>query len=955
MKQDQKDALLAKPGSNNPLYLLAALEELRTLGTYAITDRIRELPGGARALFTWILKERLSRDPGFRDANGNLIGAELVRRFSSYLGGSRHGLSQMELAELAAPGDPRADPPIPPDSQGNVAALQRLLRPHLMHRGGLLDFYHGQFREAVEAEYLGDDRKRTAAHRELARYFRSQADPDDDGAWSGKELRGLSELAHHHYRQALASGDCQPLFDLVDDGTFKKRQFERLGEPQQIAEEMDHAVDLAVRNDLPSRLVHYSMMRSRLSNALYKTYLYRLVGMAKEDPALARSVVTLVHDPVLRRMGMVLVSWVYSRQEGGRELASELVADAARIRPPATACQAPALLNMTKDLYCAGIDEARELLRAVPACPPRQRYETAWQTAQERLQDLADALRAGDAHCHKLSDQDLDQFSRIQTHVRNLRKNPSWTNYPEAMEEQFFERFGATDVSAAYFLMAVDPLATGNLEFAEVLLNRAVFLACARPAPAVRMLSALVEVLRKSGDAELAEDHADRVRTFAKMLERMAKTPRERGIVSDAISELALAVDKRARVWRPPGADALFENVLAGQAEEAQADPLNKLANARQLLSSEHPAAVPRIMRGILQELAQGGHPEREAILIAVHAMSRVCGETDLAAACVSQLEPHDLHPDALYRPGDEDPHAEAVLRTVAGADPRCAAALALALRLSGLRKRLYEFVRVASRTGVPTEALDALLAQVIRTPGIASQTLRQIGRDALGAAKQLVIPSGLGWYYYPGIMLCQGWSGILLAGLGISAAMATPELFAMAALLIAAGSGGALDLVVWRFMRLWQRPEISRRLLVPELASILCFVFAVMGMQSWLQTVNRTGIGCGFLTALVLAGIATAIAGVRGHLFRPLSSRFLVAGTVGCLVLAAFLGRSVGPLIGDRVPRAFHQGIFLGGACLIGFGLDILVKRIAVLRHYGTEGDFEKVHGPFGGTINER
>lgn len=200
LSESQIEALLTKPEKSNPLYLLVALEELRTLGGYEeITQRIRELPGEAQPLFLWIMR-RLEADAGFRDADGRPIGPELVRQFVSCLGVSRHGFSQMELAELIAWGDQ-------PDAQGNVAALIRLLRPYLMHRGELLDFYHAQLREAVEGEYLDEEHERLSAHRQLAEYFRGKADPAGDSTWTGEHLRGLSELPYH---QTLC-GECQQL------------------------------------------------------------------------------------------------------------------------------------------------------------------------------------------------------------------------------------------------------------------------------------------------------------------------------------------------------------------------------------------------------------------------------------------------------------------------------------------------------------------------------------------------------------------------------------------------------------------------------------------------------------------------------------------------------------------------------------------------------------------------
>ncbi len=191
MDKPQKRALLAKPAGRLPLYILTALEELRTLGTdeqlVALAsqplfppeelERLRhedhdailtkfiatELPGTAVELFRWILKTRLSKEPILAT---HLYGgaAGLVEKFAACLGVSRHGLSPAELAALLDPGDPL----------GNVAALLRLLRPYLMRRGELLDFYHGQFREAVTRAYLPTDHLQRATRFTLADYFAKQ-------------------------------------------------------------------------------------------------------------------------------------------------------------------------------------------------------------------------------------------------------------------------------------------------------------------------------------------------------------------------------------------------------------------------------------------------------------------------------------------------------------------------------------------------------------------------------------------------------------------------------------------------------------------------------------------------------------------------------------------------------------------------------------------------------------
>ncbi len=186
LEPEQRTALLAKTDAGTPLYVLVALEELRTLGTPEETTRcVAELPPTTDALFAWILR-RLADDDGFRNSAGHPVGPALVSRFAALLGASRYGLSQRELVELVDPGDP----------EGNVAALLNLVRPYLMYRGELFDFYHGQFRDAAVRSCLRTDSQRQAAHSQLANYFRDTAAPERANRWS-HDARPLGELPFH--------------------------------------------------------------------------------------------------------------------------------------------------------------------------------------------------------------------------------------------------------------------------------------------------------------------------------------------------------------------------------------------------------------------------------------------------------------------------------------------------------------------------------------------------------------------------------------------------------------------------------------------------------------------------------------------------------------------------------------------------------------------------------------
>jgi hypothetical protein len=229
----QRDALLAKREALKPLYLLTALEELRTLGVYEeITERIRELPDETLPLFSWIL-ERLERDTIFRDAAGHPVGHDLVPRYCAFLALSRFGMSHGELTQLVSPGD----------AAGNLAALYHLLRPYLIAREDLVDFSHAQLREAVRRRYLrsepGPDRPHGEAshmHTSLAELFA--------GRWPQGDRHALGEMVYH----VIESADVEALAALAESSFLetKARVFsdvEALADAKQITETLARTGD----------------------------------------------------------------------------------------------------------------------------------------------------------------------------------------------------------------------------------------------------------------------------------------------------------------------------------------------------------------------------------------------------------------------------------------------------------------------------------------------------------------------------------------------------------------------------------------------------------------------------------------------------------------------------------------------------------------------------------------
>jgi hypothetical protein len=272
---DQRAALLAKSDAGTPLYLLTALEELRTLGTYEeITRRIAELPATTHELFGWIL-ERLENDDGFRDAAGRKVGKELVSRFAALLGASRYGLSQHELVDLLAPGDP----------QGNVAALLHLLRPYLMRRGELLDFYHAQFRVAADQKHLQTEARRHDAHAGLAAHFNHAERTGQP--WRGVPRRSLTEFPYHLWQ----SGAKEPLFDLARNEDFLSAQQKGLGEKPDLPFcTLRMALDVACGAENPVAMVEFTLAQA-----------YRLVRQRAETPLDALLNPRLAPDVALQR------------------------------------------------------------------------------------------------------------------------------------------------------------------------------------------------------------------------------------------------------------------------------------------------------------------------------------------------------------------------------------------------------------------------------------------------------------------------------------------------------------------------------------------------------------------------------------------------------------------------------------------------------------------------------
>jgi WD40 repeat protein len=190
LEKQHADALLAHPGTRNPLYLKVALEELRVFGSFEkLGDKIRQLPANVTDLFVAVL-DRLEQDHD----------TELVSSFFCLLEHSQHGLSEKELAELLS--ECRL--------HNRYPVLLRQVREYLYRRQDAIGFFHSALSAAVRKKYPGEPE---AWHRRLANYFASEP------VFESADQVYLRKVVEQPYQQARA-GMTESLRETLSDLEF---------------------------------------------------------------------------------------------------------------------------------------------------------------------------------------------------------------------------------------------------------------------------------------------------------------------------------------------------------------------------------------------------------------------------------------------------------------------------------------------------------------------------------------------------------------------------------------------------------------------------------------------------------------------------------------------------------------------------------------------------------------
>ncbi|MCC7439690.1 MAG: tetratricopeptide repeat protein [Armatimonadetes bacterium] len=147
-------AIASHQQTASPLFLRTLLEELRLCGDYHLLGRHLEYYLQAQSpqeLFGCVM-ERMERD----------YGQTVVCNALSLIACSRHGLAEHDLLEISS------------ISRLDLSTLLHALDFHLIHRDGVLDFFHEYLREAVEARYLTNPETRQQYHLHIAEFFQQK-------------------------------------------------------------------------------------------------------------------------------------------------------------------------------------------------------------------------------------------------------------------------------------------------------------------------------------------------------------------------------------------------------------------------------------------------------------------------------------------------------------------------------------------------------------------------------------------------------------------------------------------------------------------------------------------------------------------------------------------------------------------------------------------------------------
>ena len=183
LESDLLDMLFARDASSNPLYLLAAVSELRLVGRIELLQsHIEHLGDDPEELFDTIL-QRMEEEYLSEEIDSK----KTVSLLCSLISVSRYGLSKEELEGIFREAFPEADRN---DLNAQIQVYLRQLREFTLQCGTITDFRYNALRRAASRRYQAIA---SASHTKIADYFIRQMGPSFENA----DQRSANEVVYH--------------------------------------------------------------------------------------------------------------------------------------------------------------------------------------------------------------------------------------------------------------------------------------------------------------------------------------------------------------------------------------------------------------------------------------------------------------------------------------------------------------------------------------------------------------------------------------------------------------------------------------------------------------------------------------------------------------------------------------------------------------------------------------
>ena len=224
-------ALIHSDGADNPLFLKAALSELRVFGVHNdLSEVIKNRFGNTPVTAFEAIMARMESDPAYT----SVTPAIALPHIFGWIAHSRYGLSVDEMADLLAREKPAYDKD---DALDSIYLILRQLRPFLARRDGRIDFLYESFKIAAANRYTKNHpfaRENREWHRSLAEYFETLPLENRhrlmEQAWQytyagmGGQLKAL--LWDYDYMQMrLASFDANALIEDIEIAAMNSDSF----------------------------------------------------------------------------------------------------------------------------------------------------------------------------------------------------------------------------------------------------------------------------------------------------------------------------------------------------------------------------------------------------------------------------------------------------------------------------------------------------------------------------------------------------------------------------------------------------------------------------------------------------------------------------------------------------------------------------------------------------------